>query len=86
MDHFNGFGVSCLQYVLEPSFRQAFQNVNRWFMTMINQPQVKAVIGDFKLCEKMAQFDGKKYAEIQGKMKQGGDKVSSPLLSLFPPW
>lgn len=42
---------------------------------MVNQPQVKAVIGDFKLCEKMAQFDNKKFAEIKGKMKQGGDKV-----------
>lgn len=42
---------------------------------MINQPQVKAVIGDLKLCEKMAQFDPKKFAEVQGKIKQstGGD-------------
>ncbi|XP_042211300.1 elongation factor 1-gamma-like isoform X4 [Homarus americanus] len=60
------------QYVLEPAFRKPFQNVNRWFTTMINQPQVKAIIGDFKLCEKMAQFDNKKFAEVQGKMKQGG--------------
>ncbi|XP_064097694.1 elongation factor 1-gamma-like [Macrobrachium nipponense] len=60
------------QYVLEPSFRKPFQNVNRWFTTIINQPQVKAVIGDFKLCDKMAQFDNKKFAEVQGKIKQGG--------------
>jgi len=60
------------QYVLEPSFRKPFQNVNRWFTTMVNQPQVKAVIGDFKLCDKMAQFDNKKFTEIQGKLKQGG--------------
>merc|ERR1711915_619207 len=60
------------QYVLEPSFRKPFQNVNRWFSTVINQPQVKAVIGDFKLCDKMAQFDNKKFAEVQGKIKQGG--------------
>merc|ERR1719239_1088913 len=59
------------QYVLEASFRKPFQNVNRWFTTMINQPQVKAIIGDFKLCEKMAQFDNKKFAEIQGKLKGG---------------
>merc|ERR1711915_663970 len=33
-------------------------------------------IGDLKLCEKMAQFDNKKFAEVQGKIKQsgGGDK------------
>ncbi|KAL6061481.1 hypothetical protein STEG23_034801 [Scotinomys teguina] len=31
--------------VLEPSFRQAFPNTNRWFLTCINQPQFKAVLG-----------------------------------------
>lgn len=45
--------------VLEPSFRQAFPNTNRWFLTCINQPQFRAVLGEVKLCEKMAQFDGK---------------------------
>lgn len=39
---------------------------------MVNQPQVKAVIGEFKLCDKMAQFDNKKFAEVQSKLKQGG--------------
>merc|ERR1712165_48570 len=54
------------------SFRNAFGNTNRWFNTIINQPQVKKVIGEFKLCEKMAQFDPKKFAEA-GKAA-GGDK------------
>lgn len=44
--------------VLEPSFRQPFTNVTRWFVTCVNQPQFKAVLGEVKLCEKMAQFDG----------------------------
>uniref|UniRef100_A0A2K5IW59 GST C-terminal domain-containing protein n=1 Tax=Colobus angolensis palliatus TaxID=336983 RepID=A0A2K5IW59_COLAP len=38
--------------VLEPSFRQ---------------PQFRAVLGEVKLCEKMAQFDAKKFAETQPK-------------------
>ncbi|KAG0727913.1 Elongation factor 1-gamma [Chionoecetes opilio] len=65
------------QYVLDAGFRKPFQNANRWFTTMINQPQVKAVIGDLKMCDKMAQFDPKKFAEVQGKIKQsgGGEKV-----------
>lgn len=50
--------LSALQ-VLEPSFRQPYNNVNRWFITCINQPQFKVVLGEVKLCEKMAQFDGK---------------------------
>lgn len=47
--------------------RNPFQNVNRWFTTIINQPEVKSVIGNFKLCEKMAEFDAKKFADVQGK-------------------
>uniref|UniRef100_A0A4D5R9A0 Elongation factor 1-gamma n=1 Tax=Scolopendra viridis TaxID=118503 RepID=A0A4D5R9A0_SCOVI len=62
------------QHVLEPSFREPYTNVNRWFITLINQPQFNAVIGDFKLCEKMAQFDAKKYAEFQGKCNKEGGK------------
>ncbi|KAL4631508.1 elongation factor 1-gamma [Arapaima gigas] len=59
--------------VLEPTFRQPFPNVNRWFITCINQPQFKAVLGEVKLCDKMAQFDAKKFAEMQPK-KEGAAK------------
>jgi len=60
--------------VLEPAFRQPYQNVNRWFLTIVNQPQVKSVVGDFKLCEKMAQFDSKKYQELHGGDKKQDKK------------
>uniref|UniRef100_A0A8C5YZE4 Elongation factor 1-gamma n=1 Tax=Marmota marmota marmota TaxID=9994 RepID=A0A8C5YZE4_MARMA len=53
--------------VLEPSFHQAFPNTSRWFLTCINQLQLWAVLGEVKLCEKMAQFDAKKFAERQPK-------------------
>ena len=49
--------MSILQ-VLEPQFRAPYVNVNRWFVTCINQPQFKAVLGEVSLCTKMAQFDG----------------------------
>ncbi|KAG8146634.1 hypothetical protein E2320_013762 [Naja naja] len=39
-------------------YKQPYENVNRWFVTCVNQPQFKAILGDLKLCEKMAQFDG----------------------------
>lgn len=75
-------GVVCTllhlyQYVLDPNFRKPYQNANRWFTTIINQPQVKAVIGDFKLCEKMAEFDPKKFAEVQAASKGGKDSGSA---------
>jgi len=64
--------ISLYQNVLDPGFRKPFGNVNRWFTTIVNQPQVKKVIGSVTMAEKMAQFDAKKFAEIQ-KASGGGD-------------
>jgi elongation factor 1-gamma len=60
------------QYVLDPAFRQPFGNVNRWFNTILNQQQVKAVVTNFKFCEKEAVFDGKKFSEFQAKLSGSG--------------
>lgn len=49
--------VIVLHQVLEPSFRAPFGNVNRWFTTIVNQPQVKSVLGEVSLCTAMAKFD-----------------------------
>jgi len=54
------------KWVLDPEFRAGFNNVTRWFVTMVNQKEVKKVIGDFALCSKMTQFDPKKLAEMTG--------------------
>ncbi|XP_060553025.1 elongation factor 1-gamma-like [Ruditapes philippinarum] len=62
------------QYVLDPSVRGSYVNVNRWFTTLINQPNFKKVIGDFKLCDKMATFDAKKYSELHGLDKKKKDE------------
>merc|ERR1712083_181691 len=64
--------LNLYKHVLDPSFRKPFLNVTRWFTTVINQPNAKAVIGSFTLCSKMAEFDAKKFAEFSGKA--GGDK------------
>lgn len=40
------------EHVFDPQTRNKFQNLNRWFKTMLEQPQVKDVIGNFILCEK----------------------------------
>lgn len=55
------------QYILEPNLRKPYQNVNRWFQTVIYQPESIAVIGAFKLAEKTLEYDPKKFAETQGK-------------------
>jgi elongation factor 1-gamma len=58
--HFNNYSMPMVEMqVLDPEFRKPFQNVNRWFTTLVHQPQFEAVIGkNFTLSEQMAQFDG----------------------------
>jgi len=41
------------QRVLDGAFRKQFINTNRWYTTVVNQPEFKTVIGEVKLCEKM---------------------------------
>lgn len=55
--------------VLDPAFRKSFVNVNRWFLTLINQPQFKAVLGEVKICDKVAEVDPKKFSQQQGAGK-----------------
>ena len=51
--------TSCFNcQVMDPTFRAPFANVNRWFLTIINQPQFKKILGEVKLCQTMAKFDG----------------------------
>ncbi|KAG8329775.1 alanine--tRNA ligase, cytoplasmic isoform X2 [Homalodisca vitripennis] len=42
-------------HVLDPDTRKPFINVNRWFNTILHQPQVLKVVGSVKLCEKPPQ-------------------------------
>jgi elongation factor 1-gamma len=39
--------------VLDPQFRKAFVNTNRWFTTIVNQPEYLHVAGNIVLCTKM---------------------------------
>merc|ERR1719516_926523 len=59
--------LSLYTQVLDLEFRKPFVNVTRWFNTVVNQPNAKAVVGQVNLCTKMAEFDAKKFAEFSGK-------------------
>ncbi|RUS87095.1 hypothetical protein EGW08_005171, partial [Elysia chlorotica] len=65
---------SLYEMVLDGEFRKPYQNVNRWFITVVNQPQVKKVLGEINLCTKMAVFDAKKYQELHGAKGGAGDQ------------
>ncbi|XP_051899717.1 valine--tRNA ligase [Pristis pectinata] len=53
------------QHVFEPDFRKPFVNVNRWFLTCVNQPEFKRALGEVKLCEKVASVTREKCAGQQ---------------------
>lgn len=40
------------QYVVDEQFRKPYSSLNRWFLTLLNQPQFSSVLKDFKVCEK----------------------------------
>jgi elongation factor 1-gamma len=42
--------------VMDAPFRSAFPAVERWFVTLANQPNFSAVVGDVKLCETPRKF------------------------------
>ncbi|XP_076273118.1 elongation factor 1-gamma [Rhynchophorus ferrugineus] len=60
------------KFVLDPDYRKPFGNVNRWFQTVVNQPQFKAVLGDVTLCSQTAQVTGTPGSE--GKKKKDEKK------------
>jgi elongation factor 1-gamma len=69
--------LPAFEHVLDEGARSSFGNVTRWFNTIMGQPNVKSVCS-FKLCDKPAQFDGKKFNElrpqVQGGAGGGGDQ------------
>jgi len=61
--------VAAYQHVLDGTVRAKLTNLNRWFQTIINQPHVKSVVGEVTLCQKVCQFDAKKYNELVASKK-----------------
>jgi elongation factor 1-gamma len=60
--------------VLDPAFRGPYGNVTRYFLTLVNQPEFKAVIGDVTLCGKAAVYD----ASNVPKREAGAKKEAAP--------
>jgi elongation factor 1-gamma len=56
------------ELVLDDDFRKQFVNANRWYRTLVNQPQFKAVLGEVTLC-KQAQLPGSQPAKTEEKKR-----------------
>jgi len=65
------------QYVADESFRQPFGNLNRWFLTLVNQPHIKTVTGEVKLAVKAPEFDAKKHSENKKKQETAKPKEAA---------
>lgn len=57
--------LSAYQHVLDSKARDQLVNLNRWFNTVVNQKSVKDVIGEVKLSDKVATFDGKIFLKFK---------------------
>jgi len=67
--------------VLDTGFRKPFTNLNRWYLTCVNQAEFKSVIGDVNLCEKMMQAKPpakEEHKEEAKKPKQEKPKQEKP--------
>jgi len=53
--------------ILDKEFRAPYGNVMRYFTTLVNQPEFKAVIGEVTLAEKMAVYEPKDAKAAQAK-------------------
>jgi elongation factor 1-gamma len=66
--------------VLDVGFRKPFQNVNRWFLTCVNQVQFKNVLGTVTLVEKakVAPAPAKSAEPKQEKKQEKSEKQEKP--------
>jgi len=48
------------ELVFDPGFRKPFVNTNRWYTTLVNQPEFHAILGEVKLATKMEVASGGK--------------------------
>ncbi|PSN35457.1 Alanine--tRNA ligase [Blattella germanica] len=62
------------EHVLDPALRQPYVNLNRWFDTILNQPQVSAVVGKISLCSAVAQVKISSSKQKDAKKKQTPSK------------
>jgi len=63
------------QLVVDAPFRKPFVNVTRWYLTVVNQPHVKAVFGDVQLVEKAQVAPD---AAAAPHKEEGGKKEETP--------
>ncbi|KAL3082983.1 hypothetical protein niasHS_010785 [Heterodera schachtii] len=62
------------QYVLGEEARKGLVNVNRWFQTVVSQPGVREVVGEFSFIKDPLTFDEKEYNKLLNAAGQPAKK------------
>eukprot|EP01087_Luapelamoeba_hula_P002204 TRINITY_DN118_c0_g1_i1.p1 TRINITY_DN118_c0_g1~~TRINITY_DN118_c0_g1_i1.p1 ORF type:complete len:417 (-),score=89.03 TRINITY_DN118_c0_g1_i1:65-1315(-) len=70
--------------VLDASFRKGWVNVNRWYLTCVNQPEFLTVIGETKLCDKMAVAKAAAPKPAAEKKPEPAKKAAAPKPAAAP--
>ena len=66
--------VPAFSQVLDTKTRTKYRHVTRWFRTIVHQPEVAAVVGDVKFCEKEPSFVAPAGAKKEKKEKPAAKK------------
>jgi len=77
--------VPLYTYVLAPEHRDAFKNVNRWFLTLVHQKEFKAVWGDVHLAVEEKKYQPPKKEEQKEEKKKEEKKKEEKPKKAAPP-
>lgn len=66
------------QHVADEAFRKPYGNLNRWFLTVVNQTHFKKAAGEVKLAVKAPEFDAAKFAQNKSNAAAASKKETKP--------
>lgn len=72
------------QHVADEAFRKPYANLNRWFLTVVNQTHFKKAAGEVKLAVKAPEFDAAKFAQNKSNAAAASKKETKPAAAAKP--
>lgn len=66
--------LPAFQHVLDANARKQLVNVTRFFLTIMNQPSVKEVVGELHLADAVAQFNDADFKKFAAKLTKAAPK------------
>lgn len=73
-----------LKLVIEPTTLANYPHLKRWFLTIVNQPEMKKYVGEYVFCVKPQGFDSKRYNELHPKDEKPKKTEAAPVVQAPP--